>query len=479
MTQAPPVQRIADELVRIHALWVAGAAARAEAQLRRMLARQPHCATAELLAQVLRSQGRMNAAAATMEASAALRGGDRRGLLRDAQFIRECQRQDLALAVCERELARDDSDPQLHALSGNLAQELGRFDEAQRYYRAAMVRGIDMNAWFVLHSLASVQRYQDPGHADFALLRTYAADPALTPRARAAVLFGLGKASDDVGDYATAARAWREANSLLHALDHWSRPRWNAWVAARLTAVPSPTRRLPAPAPCPIFIVGLPRTGTTLVAHWLAHHPQICNRGELPTLGFLAEGLAALDSNQRTPALEEAAAIYLAHLRRDDPPVPCYVDKNPLNLRYLDAVAAIFPQAQIIHCRRDRRDAALSIWSQSFAAKEYGFAADFADIAAFATGCEALMAHWQQVLPLPVHTVDYEQFVAGPRAAIDALLPQLALAPMDWTQTCAAATGPITSASQWQARQSVHTRSVGRWRHYAEYVPELQQWFAQ
>lgn len=478
MTQAP-AQRIADGLARIRALWMSGEAATAEAQLRRMLARQPHCATAELLAQVLRSQGRMNAAAATMETSAALRGGDRLGLLRDAQFIRECQRQDLALVVCERELARDDSDPQLHALSGNLAQELGHFDEAQRHYRAAMARGVDMNVWFVLHSLAAVQRYEDPRHADFALLRRYAADPALTTRARAAVLFGLGKASDDVGDYAAATRAWREANSLLHALDQWSRPRWNAWVAERLTAAPSPTRYLPGGEPCPIFVVGLPRTGTTLVAQWLARHPQICNRGELPILGFLAEGLAALDSDRRGAALEEASAIYLAHLRRDDPPVPCYVDKNPLNLRYLDAVAAMFPQAQIIHCRRERRDAALSIWSQSFAAQEYGFAADFVDIAAFATGCEVLMAHWQRVLPLPVHTVDYEQFVADPRAAIDALLPQLALAPMDWTRAYATATGPITSASQWQARQSVHTRSVGRWRHYAEYVPELQQWFAQ
>jgi tetratricopeptide (TPR) repeat protein len=478
MTQSPPQPRDVEELARIRALWGAGDAAAAEAQLRRMLARQPQCATAELLAQVLRSQGRMNAAAATMETSAALRAGDHLGLLRDAQFIRECQRQDLALALCERELGRDSSDPQLHALSGNLAQELGRFETAQRHYRAAIAHGVDMNVWFVLHSLAATQHFQDRGHPDLELLRTYAADRALTPRARAAVLFGLGKASDDVGDYAAAARAWREANALLQSLGNWSRARWDAWTKVRLTAVTLPPRVAPADDPRPIFIVGLPRTGTTLVAQWLGRHPQVCNRGELPVLRFLAEGLATLDIHQQGAAVEQAAAIYLAHMRRDDPPVACYVDKNPLNLRYLDAVAAMFPQARIIHCRRSPRDAALSIWSQSFAGDEYGFATAFADIAAFAAGCDTLLTHWRRTLPLHMCTVDYEQFVSDPRAQTDSLLSWLGLAPMDWAHVADPAQ-PITSASQWQARQSVHTRSVGRWRHYADHLPELVRHFPQ
>lgn len=478
MTTPTPAQEESDELARVHALWVAGDAVTAEAQLRTMFARQPRCATAGLLGQILRSQGRMNAAAAAMEASAALRGGDRQGLLHDAQFIRECQRQDLALALCERELTRDDSDPQLHALCGNLAQELGRFESAQAHYRAAMARGIDMNVWFVLHSLAAVQRYRDSQHADFALLRRHAEDPALTPRARTAVLFGLGKACDDVGDYAAAARAWRQANRLMRELDPWSRSRWNAWVATRLSAAPLPPRRISTRTPCPILVVGLPRSGTTLVAHWLSRHPQICNRGELPTLGFLANGLATIDSARCGAAVEEAAGIYLGHLLRDDPPMPYYLDKNPLNLRYLDAMAAMFPQTRIIYCRRDRRDVALSIWSQSFASKEYGFAADFADIAALGQGCDALMAHWRQVLPLPVHVVDYEQFVKAPSVAIDTLLTQLEMAPLDWRQAPPAAAGPVTSASQWQVRQQVHARSVGRWRHYADHVPELEQLFA-
>jgi tetratricopeptide (TPR) repeat protein len=395
-----------------------------------------------------------------------------------ARFMRECQRQDLALELCERELARGNADPQLEALAGNLAQELGRFKQARKHYLDAIARGIDLNLWFVLGSLASIERYRDRQHPDFALFESRVRDPALSPRARAAILFAQGKAFDDIGDFASAARAWREANALMHPLGSWSRVTWQAFVTARIASAPPPVNRAVAHDDgVPIFVVGLPRTGTTVVAEWLGRHPDICNRGELPTLGYLAERLNGLDATQRTAALDEAAAIYLTHLRRDDAPARCYIDKNPLNFRYLDTIASLFPNARVIHCRRQARDTALSIWSQSFAHDDYGFAADFHDIAAMASGCDALMAHWRGRLPIPIITVDYEQVAADPAAAIAQLVAQLGLAPFDPAQANHEATAAITSASQWQARQPIHQRSVERWRNYAEDLPELIELF--
>ncbi|MEO9077971.1 MAG: sulfotransferase [Rhodanobacter sp.] len=460
-----------------NAAWQAGDAATAEAGLRKLLAETTDVDAAMLLAQLLRGQGRLNAAVTVLDDHAATIN-DISTVLAWAQFMRECQRQDLALAWCERELDKRHDDPRLYALAGTLAQELGQFDLARKRYLDALAHGIDLNLWFVLGSLASVGRYRDRAHPDFALFERALHDPSLSPRARSAVLFAQGKACDDVGDHAAAAEAWRKANRLMRPLTPWSRSQWQEFVASRVAARPLPVRR--SRTDCmPIFVVGLPRTGTTLVAELLGRHPDVRNRGELPMLGYLAERLTTLDTAQQAPGIEEAAAIYLAHLQRDDARAPAYIDKNPLNFRYLDAIAALFPGARVIYCRRQLRDTALSIWSQPFGNDEYGFANDFHDIAALARGCDTLMAHWQRSLPLSITTVDYEQVTVDPQGTVARLTAALGLAPFDPSQAGHKTTSVITSASQWQARQPIHRRSVERWRAYADALPELTALFVQ
>ena len=460
-----------------NAAWHAGDAGTAEAGLRKLLADATDADAAMLLAQILRGQGRLSASVAIL-AEHASAVGDVPTLLVWAQFLRESQRQDLALDWCERALGKGPDDPRLYALAGNLAQELGQFDLARKRYLDALAHGIDLNLWFVLGSLASVGRYSDRAHADFKLFERALRDPTLSPRARSVVLFAQGKAHDDLGDHASAATAWRKANALMRPLAPWSRTAWQTFVASRVVARRFPVRR--STADCmPVFVVGLPRTGTTLVAELLGRHPDLRNRGELPMLGYLAERLAAVDDAQQAAAIEDAAAIYLAHLQRDDASARGYIDKNPLNFRYLDAIAAMCPGARVIYCRRQLRDAALSIWSQPFGNEEYGFANDFDDIAALATGCATLMAHWQSSLPISITTVEYEQVTADPEGTVARLTAELGLAPFDPSQAEQSVASVITSASQWQARQPIHRRSVERWRAYAEYLPELTALFAE
>ena len=460
-----------------HAHWQVGDAGRAETELRRVLAAGLHVDAGKLLASVLRGVGRLNAAAECMAGIARAQETDMVGLLACIQFVRECQRQELAGQLCTQALGRGLGDPRLHALAGQIAQELGQFDYARKCYDAALALGIDLNSWFVLGSMASLQRYADPQHPDFALFAEYLQVRGLSPRARSSILFAHGKAHDDIGDYAAAAKSWRQANGLMHELVNWSRPAWKGFVQARLAAAAPPLRGRRTDC-VPIFVVGLPRTGTTLMAELLGRHPDVCNRGELPTLEYLAQQLSAGSAAEQSAHIREAAEIYLTHLRRDDAPVGHYIDKNPLNFRYLDYVAAMFPQARVIHCRRQPRDTALSIWSQPFARDEYAFARDFADIAALAEGCDELMAHWRGSLPLPILTVDYEQLVADTSTTMDKLLPQLGLEVEDPVETAVThPVTPITSASLWQARQPVHQQSVSRWRHYARLLPELTQLF--
>ena len=161
------------------------------------------------------------------------------------------------------------------------------------------------------------------------------------------------------------------------------------------------------------------------------------------------------------------------HARQDDAPATWYIDQDPLNFRYLHIIAAMFPQARVILCQRERRDTALSLWSQDFAHEDCAFAYDFGDIADYAAGHDALVEHWRQTLPLPIHTTSYEDLVADPRSSLAALRDFAGMPEAGATTHDAAA--PINSSSVWQARQPIYTRSVGRWRGYTPFIPELLQ----
>jgi len=287
--------------------------------------------------------------------------------------------------------------------------------------------------------------------------------------ARLAAGFALGKALDDLDEYALAAAVLRDANAQARRVYAWNRSQWRDLVDSQLAAPPLP--RLPAePGFTPVFVVGLPRTGTTLVTRALARHADVRDRGELDFVSAFHALLREQGHLGNPQSLAAVAAAMSAQLRRDDAPARFYVDKNPLNFRYLDFIAACFPQAKIVHCRRGAPAAALSLWMQHFAHTDLGFAYDFADIASVQRDCDTLMAHWRERLPVPVHVVDYARFVADPEDAQARLARFLGV---DSTSPLASNAGAVTTASVWQVRQPVYRHAVERWRHYAPFLPEL------
>lgn len=444
----------------------------AESILHALLAEHPgHAAAAFLLARLLHGEGRMRAVAETLRALFAQPGQDIEHRIQAIELLDDCGRPQDALALCEESIAAGCNDSRLHVHAGRLASQLGQFELARRRHSFVLEHSEQALAWHVPLALAELQRYADRTHPDFArfsalLQRTDANTPE-----RAGVLFALAKAYDDTGDYAEAAGYLRDANAIRHASVRWSRKLWRRSVEARLQRAPPAYQHAASTAWTPIFIVGAPRSGTTLIAERLARHPLVCLRGEQNWFPQLA---SALDDEARPSRalIDQAANIYARQLHQDDSDAQWFIDKQPFNFMHVDRILALFPNARIIYCVRHARDNALSLWMQSFPAGVQDFAYDLNDIAAVIHDAQRLCVHWMQRYAASIHVLRYEDMVADAGACLASISAWLNLPPHDLLAT-SASTSTLRTASLWQARQPVHNRSVGRWKHYAPFLPEL------
>ena len=452
-------------------LWQSGHAVQAEQILRALLVDDPdHAAATFLLAQILAREGRMGAVESVV-CTLFAQPRDTGLLIHAIETLDDAGRKQAAASLVEAAIARGSSDPRLHAYAGMLAMQLGEFERARERYRYALDHDPRAIGWQSAYGYAMCKRYAEADDADFALLRGYLARPDLDASARASVLFALGKASDDVGDFAQAAAWLREANALARSATDWSRKNWRRLVAARADMPVSAIRAAARPDFVPVFVVGLPRAGTTLVADRLARHPATCNRGELNWIAQLARELGQA-ARPSVDALERAVDTYVAQVRQDDTPARFFIDKQPLNFLHIEYVLAMFPHARLIHCRRNARDTALSIWMQHFAGREMGFAYDFADIAAVEQGSARLTDLARKRHPDAIRELRYEVLVQDPQRVIADLAEWIGLSPVSDDADDGRAR-VISTASAWQVRQPVHARSIGRWRAYAPHVPEL------
>lgn len=470
------------ELRRMQAglLLKTGRVEQAEALLRALLeCDASDAAAAFALARILKEQGRMGAAAATLRACIGhdAHRGDADLAIATIELLDDCDRKHDAAEIAEAAVDAKPGDARLHAYAGMLEIQLGEFARARQHYLFALQHDPHAWEWHVAIGLVAAQRYPTASHPDFALLRNGLQRESLSVKARAELHFALGKAHDDVADYITAARYFRQGNALAGQLSRWSRKAWRRVAQARMIATPFTNSAGPTRGFTPIFIVGVPRSGTTLLAELLSRHPCVRNRGELPWIAQLA-GLPALTCDAPVHELEQAAATYIMQTRRDDAAdVRWFIDKQPLNLRYVDLMLALFADARIVYCRRNARDTALSLWMQCFLEDVQGYSYDFADIEVVMRDCDKLMAHWHRHFAPSIHTVDYERLVRGPESIIDELAAWIGLPPIQtWHPAPMTPDSTISTASLWQARQPIHTRSVHRAERYLPYVPELTRW---
>ncbi len=328
--------------------------------------------------------------------------------------------------------------------------------------------------------------------SDVAAMHALLDSKYLDERTRARLHFSLAGVLDARGQYPRAAALLAVANALdsraVSVRGGTYDPGGHSHFIDRIIAAFGPDSFLRGrgwgnPDPRPIFIVGLPRSGTTLTEQILASHPKVHGAGELPDLQRIFQRLPefagrphddpfAVASNLGLTTARTAARVYLDRL--DElalPPLARVVDKMPDNIHYLGLIALLWSGARVIVCSRDVRDIAISCWQTGFATIAWASVSDH--IARRFADYQRLLDHWRATQPLQWLDLSYEELVADVEGQARRLVDFIGL---EWDPACLryyANRRVVRTASQVQVREPVHAHSVGRWRHYESLIPEL------
>lgn len=360
---------------------------------------------------------------------------------------------------------------------------LGRFEEATSCFKRAL--SIDPNDAEALRSLAATGE-QAVDESELERLRALLGDEAKPPGDRVAAGFAAGAFLDKADRFDEAFTCYEQANSLARQALLKSGRGYDPDAMVRrvdnLIAAYSPEALATAMAAGseserPVFIVGMPRSGTTLVEQILASHSQVFGAGELTEIAQISRQLPFPRGDpeairQWGVAAKPLGQAYLDHFDTMDRTSARVSDKQPDNLLHLGLIATLFPSARVILCERDPRDICLSNYFQLFAGGN-PWSYDLAECCHRYRQIARLTAHWRAVLPIALYSVSYESLVADLEGEARRLLTFLGL---EWEPACLEfhrTERIVITQSTWQVRQRLFTRSVGRWRHYAQYLKPL------
>jgi tetratricopeptide (TPR) repeat protein len=396
-------------------------------------------------------------------------------------------RVDDAIVHFRRALAIAPDHAEAHNNLGNIFKEQGKFDEAMMHYAGAIASRPDYRE--AHYNRAEVKTFHH-GDADMAALEELAASNNAPANKALYVHFALAKAFEDTGDYARAFQHLCKGNALKRRQTGYDEPRELGFFR-RVSRVLDANlfdrfQGQGDPSSVPIFVVGMPRSGSSLIEQILASHPQIHGGGELQALETAAASvLKAGDSPVRypecVPALDGVtlrciAQSYMARLPALADGKVRIVNKLPGNFLHIGLIRLILPNARIVHTTRDPIDTCVSCYSKLFTSG-LNFTYDLADLGRYFRGYRELMTHWRSVLPPgAVLDVSYEDVVDDLEGQARRLIDYCGL---PWNDRCVAfhkTSRRVATASAVQVRQPLFRSSLQRWRKYeASLAPLLRE----
>ncbi len=391
-----------------------------------------------------------------------------------------------AAANYERSLGISPALPEAHSGYGNHLMIAGRLEESRREIERAIALAPARPEFY--RSLAAVKHF-DADDPQLAAMQALARNRiGLTDDERMELHFALGKAEADVGLHESAFRHMVAANTIKRRqIDYSEKAALGLLEGIAAAFTPDEMHRLSGYgdlSSLPIFIIGMPRSGTTLVEQVLASHPSVFGAGEIGELEAvvgapagslggrrLLEKIVALTGEQ----VRRIGADYVSRITALAPAALRVSDKMLSNFHFVGLIHLALPNARIVHVRRDPADTCLSCFSKLFGG-DLPFTYDLAELGRYYRAYAALMAHWRTVLPEgAMLEVQYEDLVADFPAQARRLVTYCGLA---WDERCSAfheTRRPVSTSSATQVRQPLYTTSIGQWRAYEPWIGQLLQ----
>ena len=406
-------------------------------------------------------------------------------------LIRMKQRQfEAAQKAYEEAIAHSPKYIDAHYNLAWLMEQQNQLQAAQAGYEKVLV--LKPDHFKAHHALSGLKRSiaSDPAFVQLEQLKTRR---SLTPRECADLYFTLGKMYADVENYHAAFHHYRCANDAWRRLISYDADAHRRRIEALIEATPQSVfnayiqkhvQRQDAPrggesSHRPVFIVGMPRSGTTLVEQILASHPEVYGAGELTAMGELSnhwlsqcsgleEAVQTLTSDQR----QNYAGQYLQALEQRNADAARVIDKMPDNFQALWFIALLFPNARVIHLKRHPLDNCVACYTTHFFAG-HSYTSDLQDLGQYYSDYHRLMCHWCEVLPMAILEVEYERLVEDVETYSRAMVDFLGL---PWDDACLdfyANPRSVSTASSVQVRRPIYRSSVGRWKRYEEHLGAL------
>jgi tetratricopeptide (TPR) repeat protein len=394
-----------------------------------------------------------------------------------AALLRKNGRSEDAVALLRPLIEAGADHPTVGFNFANSLSDLGQFDEARDQYARVLSR--HPHPAKILYNLAQITKLREADRARLAEWTAIAKQALRCDDDHIHLNFALGKALDDLGDFDAAWRHFAAGNDFVATgFDPDAHDRDVEATMARFSASFLRDR-----AGCgvdseqPVFIVGMPRSGTTLVEQILSAHPQVQACGERRELGGLIEARAkflgcSISEAAASLTSQDARELAERYVSTAQTSMPRFTDKMPFNFLHVGWIAMLFPRARIIHVRRDPRAVCLSCYQQHFT-ERLPFAYRLEHLARYWLAYDRLMEHWRTVLPFRLCEVNYESIVAAPEETSRQLIDYCGL---EWSPSCLLSheqDRSVSTASQWQVRQPIYQSSRARWRPYAAHLEPL------
>lgn len=379
---------------------------------------------------------------------------------------------------------------EIYIALGNMHQQQGKFDDAQQEWRRALV--LDREQIDAHYSIAHAKTFKDPNDPDLKALLELNDSAKQSPHTRewlGKLNFSLGKAFHDLKDYDLAFEKFKYANTLIRGTFDYDknsvRKNFTTTKQVFTSQFMKQHQNQGLSSKKPIFILGMPRSGTTLVEQILASHPDVHGAGELKDFALAlsqAQNLATYETDQmiskKTKDLIDADFLqtigdrYLDTINKIAPDSPHVTDKMPTNFAWVGMIKLVFPNAKIIHCQRNPMDTCLSCYTRLFT-ELTAWSHDLEELGDFYRQYQALMAHWHHIMPEQIFDFQYEDLITNQEERTRALLEYCEL---DWDDKCLTfhkTERAISTASDMQVRKPLYKEAVERWKKYESHLSEL------